>query len=265
MEINIKGRKVLVTGASEGLGRDQAIAFAKGGARVAACARSEERIKALSSELEGEGHLCLSADLLQPEATQSLVEKIMASFGGLDILVNNVGMILKLGTFLDLQDEDWEDSFKINLMPAVRLTRLLLPALKNSSAGRIINISSIAAGRPGELFPHYSAMKAALSNLTVSLSQTLAADNILVNSVSPGPVWSNSWESEAQAASQKSGEDIADVRQRIQSQTSQSVPLKRMGLPQDITGLVLFLASDHANWITGTNFTVDGGITQNPY
>ena len=91
-----------------------------------------------------------------------MVKKIMASFGGLDILVNNVGSILKLGTFLDLQDEDWEDSFKINLMPAVRLTRLLLPALKNSSSGRIINISSIAAGRPGEMFPHYNAMKAAL-------------------------------------------------------------------------------------------------------
>jgi 3-oxoacyl-[acyl-carrier protein] reductase len=265
MEINIKGLKVLVTGASEGLGRDQAIAFSKGGARVAACARSEDRIKALSSELKGEGHLCLCADLSQAEATQNMVKKIMESFGGLDILVNNVGSILKLSTFLDLQDEDWEDSFKINLMPAVRLTRLLLPALKKSSAGRIINISSIAAGRPGEMFPHYSAMKAALSNLSVSLSQTLAADNILVNSISPGPVWSNSWESEAQAASQKSGEDIDDVRQRIQSQTSQSVPLKRMGLPRDITGLVLFLASDHGNWITGTNFTVDGGITQNPY
>jgi NAD(P)-dependent dehydrogenase (short-subunit alcohol dehydrogenase family) len=219
----------------------------------------------LSSELAGEGHLCLSADLSQAEATQNMVKKSMESFGGLDILVNNVGNILKLGTFLDLQDEDWEDSFKINLMPAVRLTRLFLPALKNSSTGRIINISSIAAGRPGEIFPHYSAMKAALSNLSVSLSQTLAADNILVNSISPGPVWSNSWESEAQAASLKSGENIADVRQRIQSQTSQSVPLKRMGLPQDITGLVLFLASDHASWITGTNFTVDGGITQNPY
>jgi 3-oxoacyl-[acyl-carrier protein] reductase len=265
MEINLKGRKVLITGASEGMGRDMAIAFAKGGARVVACARNEDRLKALSRELEGEGHLCLSCDLLQPEATQDLVEKIMANFGGLDILVNNVGMILKLATFLDLQDEDWEDSFKINLMPAVRLIRLLLPALKDSSAGRIINISSIAAGDPGELFPHYSAMKAALSNLTVSLSQTLAADNILVNSISPGPVWSNSWESEAQAASQKSGENIADVRQQIQSQTGQSVPLKRMGLPQDITGLVLFMASDHASWITGTNFIVDGGITQNPY
>ena len=265
MELNLKGRKVLVTGASEGLGRDQAIAFAKEGARVGACARNKERIEALSRELEGEGHLCLSADLSQSPATDSLAEKIMTSFGGLDILVNNVGAVLKLGTFLDLQDNDWEESFKINLMPAVRLTRLFLPALKQSSAGRIINISSIASARPGEIFPHYSAMKAALSNLTVSLSQTLAEDNILVNTISPGPVWSNSWESEAQASSKNSGEDIDEVRKRIQSQTAQSVPLNRMGLPQDVTGMVLFLASDQASWITGTNFTIDGGLTQDPY
>ena len=117
------------------------------------------------------------------------------------MLINNVGAILKLANFFELTDQDWEDSFQINLMSAVRLTRLCIPSLKQSTCSRIINISSIAAGNPQEVFPHYSAMKAGLSNFTVSLAQTLAADKILVNSISPGPVWSKSWEDEAQNSS----------------------------------------------------------------
>ena len=108
-------------------------------------------------------------------------------------------------------------------------------------------------------------MKAGLSNFTVSLAQTLAEDHILVNSVSPGPVWSRSWENEAQGMAKQDGRPLHEVEEEIKSGTAQSVPLKRMGMPEDVTGMVLFLASDHASWITATNFTVDGGITQNPY
>lgn len=265
MELNLKGRKVLVTGAGEGIGRAQALAFAEEGARVSAFARSRDRMDSLCDEMQGDGHLCLTADLCSAEQIRDLHDKVMDAFGGLDILVNNVGSIQTLGDFFELTDEDWEQSFQTNLMPAVRLSRCFVPSLKKSAAPRIINISSIAAARPGVVFPHYSAMKAALSNLTVSLAQTLAADKILVNSVSPGPVWSRSWEKEAQAVSEKSGLDLSEVRRQIQSQTAETVPLMSMGTPQDVTALVLFLASDQAGWITATNFCVDGGITQNPY
>ena len=108
-------------------------------------------------------------------------------------------------------------------------------------------------------------MKAGLSNLTVSLSQLLAPDKILVNSVSPGPVWSRSWENEARETAEKSSLEFQEVAEEIKTSTAQTVPLKRMGVHEDITGLVLFLASDLARWITGTNFTVDGGIVQDPY
>ena len=104
-------------------------------------------------------------------------------------------------------------------------------------------------------------MKAGLSNLTVSLAQTLAPDKILVNSISPGPVWSKSWEDEAKSA----GPDFEQVKKEIMEQTGQTVPLKRMGMPDDLTGLALFLASDSSGWITATNFNVDGGITRNPF
>ena len=265
MELNLENRKVVITGASEGIGRSLTLAFASAGAKVAGCARNKARLEAVEKEMDGNGHLFISGDLTESGDLKNFFEKIQETFGGIDVLINNAGSIVKLANFLEVTDKDWQDSFNINLMTAVRLSRLLIPSLKRSPSSRIINISSIAAIRPGEIFPHYSAMKAGLSNLTVSLSQLLAPDKILVNSVSPGPVWSRSWENEARETAEKSSLEFQEVAEEIKTSTAQTIPLKRMGVPEDITGLVLFLASDLARWITGTNFTVDGGIVQDPY
>ena len=265
MDLSLKGRKVLITGAGDGIGRTLALDFAEMGARVAGCARSEDRLTSLSREIEGTGHFFHAADLTRPEDIQTFHDQVMEEFGGLDVLINNAGSIIKMGGFFDVSDADWQDSFNINLMPAVRLSRLFIPTLKHSGAPRIINISSIAGSLPGEIFPHYSAIKAALSNFTVSLAQTLAPEKILVNSVSPGPVWTRSWEKEAQLASKKSGKNLHEVIDDIKTQTAQSVLLKRMGMPEDVTGIILLLASDRSSWITGSNFTVDGGINLDPY
>jgi len=265
MELNLQGRKVLITGAGDGIGRALALEFAEMGAHVAGCARSQERLTSLSREIKGKGHVFCPTDLTRPEEVQKFHDKVMETFGGLDVLVNNAGSILKLGGFFDVTDEDWKDSFNINLMPAVQLSRLFFPALKHSGAPRIINISSISGSRPGDMFPHYSAMKAALSNFSVSLAQTLAPEKILVNSVSPGPVWTRSWEQEAALASENSEKNLGAVKEEIKTGTAQSVLLKRMGMPEDLSGIVLFLASDRSSWITGSNFTVDGGVNLNPY
>ena len=265
MDLDLKDRKVLITGAAEGIGRALALAFGKSGARVAGCARTQSRLHALEEEIEGKGHLFQPVDVTQADQLQQFHDQVLEQLGGLDVLVNNVGAVGKLANFHELTDQDWRDAFEVNLLPAVRMCRMFIPTLKHSGAPRIINISSIAGSRPTDIFPHYSAMKAGLSNLTVSLAQTLAEEHILVNSVSPGPVWSRSWENEAQEIVQQSGRPLQEVEEEIKSGTAQSVPLKRMGMPEDVTGLVLFLASDHASWITATNFTVDGGITQDPY
>ena len=265
MDLNLQGRKVLITGAGDGIGRALALEFAKMGAEVAGCARSQDRLTHLSKKIEGKGHLFCTADLTKLEDIQTFHDNVMETWGGLDVLINNAGSILKLGGFFDVTDQDWQDSFNINLLPVVRLSRLFIPALKLSQTPRIINISSIAGSRPGDMFPHYNAMKAALSNFTVSLAQTLAADNILVNSVSPGPVWTRSWQQEVDLASKNSDKNPNDIEEEIKTQTGQGVLLKRMGLPEDISGIVLFLASNRASWITGSNFTVDGGVTLNPY
>lgn len=265
MDLNLQGRKVLITGAGDGIGRALALEFAEMGALIAGCARSEDRLASLSREIEGRGHFFHPADLTRPQDIQTFHDQVMEALGGLDVLINNAGSIIKLGGFFEVTDEDWQDSFNINLMPVVRLSRLFIPTLKHSGAPRIINISSIAGSRPGDVFPHYSAMKAALSNFTVSLAQTLAPEKILVNSVSPGPVWTRSWEQEAALASKNSGKKLQDVAEEIKTLTAQSVLLKRMGMPEDISGIVMFLASDRSSWITGSNFTVDGGVNLNPY
>ena len=261
MGLNLKNRKVVITGASDGIGRALALAFAKEGAQVAVCARNQGRLDALSDEIKGA--LFFAADLGKAEGVAAFHKSVMQQLGQVDVLINNVGAILKLTNFFELTDQDWEDSFQINLMSAVRLTRLCIPSLKQSTCARIINISSIAAASPQEVFPHYSAMKAGLSNFTVSLAQTLAPDNILVNSISPGPVWSKSWEDEAKA--QCNGSSMEQTKKEIMEQTGKTIPLNRMGMPEDLTGLALFLASEQSDWITATNFNVDGGLTRNPF
>ena len=261
MGSNLNSRKVIITGAGDGIGRTLALAFAKEGAQVAACARSQDRLDSLSEEMQGTGHICFSADLGKVEGVEAFYESAMKELRQVDVLINNVGAILKLADFFELTDQDWEDSFQINLMSAVRLSRHCIPSLKQSACARIINISSIAAASPQDVFPHYSAMKAGLSNFTVSLAQTLAADKILVNSISPGPVWSKSWDNETQ----NSDSSPEQAKKEIMEQTGATIPLKRMGMPEDLTGLALFLASDQSGWITATNFSVDGGLTRNPF
>jgi NAD(P)-dependent dehydrogenase (short-subunit alcohol dehydrogenase family) len=260
MGLNLKDRKVIITGAGDGIGRALALAFAKEGAQVASCARSQDRLDSLSNEMDGTGHVCVSADLANADGVNAFYENAIKELGQVDVLINNVGAILKLADFHALTDQDWEDSFQINLMSAVRLSRHCIPSLKQSDCARIINISSIAAASPQDVFPHYSAMKAGLSNLTVSLAQTLAPDKVLVNSISPGPVWSKSWENEVQHS-----DSPEQAKKEIMEQTGATLPLNRMGMPEDLTGLALFLASDQSSWITATNFSVDGGATRNPF
>ena len=265
MDIDLKNRKVVITGVSEGIGRSLALAFGEAGAKVAGSARNSERLHAIESEISGAGHFFCSADFSKSDDIQRFFNETISAMGGVDILINNVGSIQKLAGFFDLSDEDWQKVFDLNLMSAVRACRLFSSSLKQSVSPRIINITSVAASRPGDVFPHYSAVKAGLCNLTISLARALASDKVLVNSVSPGPVWSKSWDDEAKNIAEKSGNDLQGIVDEMRTSSAETLLLKRMGVPDDVTGLVLFLASDLSGWITASNFTVDGGFNQNPY
>ena len=141
-----------MTGAADGIGRALVLAFAKEGAQVAGCSRSAERLESLEKEIKGSGHIFFATDLSNAEGISEFFNKTQETFSGIDILVNNVGAVLKLGNFLEVSDQDWENSFQLNLMSAVRLCRLSIPALRKSSCPRIINISSVAASHPQEIF-----------------------------------------------------------------------------------------------------------------
>ena len=260
---SLQNRKIILTGAAHGIGRALALAFAKEGAQVAGCSRGWEGLKSLSKEMEGSGHVFFAADLSNSKGIHEFFNEVQKVFNGIDVLINNVGAVLKLANFFEVSDEDWENSFQVNLMSAVRTSRFSIPELRKSSCPRIINISSIAASHPQDIFPHYNAMKAALSNFTVSLAQTLAENKICVNSISPGPVWSRSWEQEAELQANTSS--VENTKKNIMEQTGKNIPLKRMGMPEDLAGLALFLASEQSSWITATNFVVDGGLTRNPF
>ena len=262
MDIDLNNRKVVITGVSEGIGKGLALAFGEAGAQVAGSARNSERLHAIEKEIVGSGHFFFSADFSKLDDIQKFYDKTISTLGDIDILINNVGSIQKLAGFFDLSDKDWQEVFDVNLMSAVRACRLFSSSLKKSDSARIINITSVAASRPGDIFPHYSAVKAGLCNLTISLARTLAKDKILVNSVSPGPVWSKSWDDEVKNIANKSGNNLQDIASEMRASSAETLLLKRMGVPDDITGIVLFLASDLSNWVTASNFTIDGGFTQ---
>lgn len=254
-----KNRQVLVTGASRGIGLAVSRAFAGEGATVWLCARPSEALDQAVTELgRTPGHaIALPGDLARDDTTTVLGP--LVNQGQLDVLVHNVGDVGPFARFEDTTDADWRDSLEINLMAAVRVTRLALPLLRAAEGGRVIFIGSTGATRPTGRWPHYTAAKAALLNLAQCLSLELAPEGIAVNTVSPGPVWTHSWEREAEELAGHEGIPVADAGERLVRAAAQSVPLGRIGRPEDVAAVCRFLASPEAGWITGTDIPVNGG------
>ena len=196
MDLQIKNRIALVTGGSKGIGASIVRQLAREGAKVIFCARPSTAMTELEMEVRAKGGTCVAmpVDVFDAVALRNLVNEAAAYWGGLDILVNNVGGAIKFGGLDDLSDEDWMRAYEFNVMSMVRFTRAVLPYLRKSGLRRIINISSTSASQPGGYNPHYTATKAAIINLSKYLANVLVKDKILVNTVCPGPVHSESWQ-----------------------------------------------------------------------
>jgi 3-oxoacyl-[acyl-carrier protein] reductase len=261
MYTGLKNRIILVTGSSRGIGKEIAITLGKAGAKVAICARDEQELKQASKEFKLHKAVCLPIliDLTKSNSAKYVMERIVRKWGGLDILVNNVGGLLKSGQFEELSDRDWISSFQLNLMPTVRFCREAIPFLKKSSNARILNISSMTASQPGSYNPHYSTLKAAVLNLTKHLAGVYAKDGILVNSISPGIIHTEGWENYIQTKAKSERISLDKCRDIENRRATESVPLKRLGTVKEVADLVAFLASDQATFITGTNHRIDGG------
>jgi len=252
----------LVSGASEGIGRAIAEAYAKEGARVVLTARRANRLDATVERITKAGGnvVGIPADLTQPAEADALFEELTKTEGRLDFLVNNVGAVVEFAGFEEVTDDAWASSFEINVMSAVRLARRALPLLQASDRGRVVFIGSLGAKQPTGIWPHYNATKAAMVNLSKSLAMQWAKHGINVNAVSPGPIWTESWDREAAQVASRESVSLEEAGRLLVRTKETKVPLGRIGTPADVAGLCLFLSSPHAGWITGANFAVDGGM-----
>jgi 3-oxoacyl-[acyl-carrier protein] reductase len=254
MNLELTDKIAIVTGSSRGLGFASAAALVAEGCRVAICARGAERLAEAVSELRaltGSGRsdavLPLRADVSTSDGAAAVIERTVETFGGLDILVNNVGLA-KGNAILDTSDADWQEAFDQTLFPAIRLTRLAVPHLRKRGGGAVVMIASIYGRESGGRMT-YNAVKAAEISLAKSLAQQLARDNIRVNSVAPGSILfpGGSWHRRQQ-------EDPAGIAEFVKRE----LPFGRFGRPEEVGAVVAFLVSARASWISGASVTVDG-------
>jgi len=261
MDLGLHRRTALITGGSKGIGAAIVRRLAQEGVRVAVCARASDALDRLQAEIRATGadFLAVPADVLAPDSGRTCVDTVVEAWGGLDILVNNVGGALRFGGFEDLADEDWERAFDFNVMSVVRFSRAALPHLRLSPLKRIINLSSISGIQPGYFNPHYALTKAAVMNLSKHLANVLAKEKILVNCVCPGPVRSESWQENIRRLSVEWNLPYDEAEARVERQEAAKIPLGEIGEGEQIAAAVALLASPLSSWTTGSCVHIHGG------
>ncbi|HKW35711.1 MAG TPA: 3-oxoacyl-[acyl-carrier-protein] reductase [Candidatus Acidoferrum sp.] len=243
---SLKDKVALVTGASQGIGRDTALALAESGAKVAVAARSQEKLTALVKDVVAGGGeaFAVKMDVAEAEQVKAGFKAILEKFGRLDILVNNAA-ITRDGLALRMKADDWDAVIRTNLTGAHLCIQQALSTMMRARAGRIINIASVVAqmGNAGQA--NYVAAKAGLIGLTKAIAMEIASRNITVNAVAPGFI-------ETPMTDVLSSEVKENLKTRV--------PLGRMGCPRDVAAAIIFLASDEAGYITGHVLDVNGGM-----
>jgi 3-oxoacyl-[acyl-carrier protein] reductase len=262
MNLGLKDKVVLVTAASQGIGRAIAEAFAAEGAKVAITARRGDHIQKAAQEISqtsGTQVMGIAADASKADDNRRMVEEVVRRFGSVHVLVNNAGGVGAFAGFDSLSDNDWLDVLNLNVMSAVRATRAVLPHMQRQKWGRIVNISSESGTQPDAAMSHYNASKAAMNNLTKSLSKAYAQDGILVNTVSPAFIMTPLLRDMLQKMANERGVSFQEAVNGFLNANRPHIELKRPGEPEEVASAVVFLASERASFITGANLRVDGG------
>jgi NAD(P)-dependent dehydrogenase (short-subunit alcohol dehydrogenase family) len=245
LDLGLRERLCLITGSTGGIGLATAQLLVEEGARVVTCGRGEA---------PGIGEaLHVQADLSRPGEP----ERVVAEVGELDVLVNNAGYAEQRG-FLELTDEQWNESWQLNVMSCVGAIRATVPGMRERRRGVIVNVSSTAGKRPSTAMPDYSVTKAAVLSLSRLVADLYAADGIRCNAVAPGPTATEAWLGEGGLADQqaaRTGKSHDEVLEAI----GKGRPLGRLAEPREIAAVIAFLCSDRASYVTGAAWSADGG------
>ena len=260
MDLGLKGKIALITGASRGIGKSIAMVLAEEGADLAICSRGRDELEVTAGEIKAKGVevLAVTADLTKADDIQNLVKTVVEKFKRVDILVNNAGTG-RLSDLMELPDEELRYNMDLMLFGLVKCSREVIPYMREQGWGRIINISSIFGKQPGGLLD-YDCIKAAVNMVTKDMANYLAKDNILVNAICPGPVRTVLWEGPGQLGDQLGQMMGITGKEAINWFAQNNIPLGHHGDPEDIANMAAFLASDKAKFITGQAINVDGGM-----
>ena len=256
MELGLAGRRALVTGGSKGLGLAIAEELVREGAHVAICSRDEEEARAAGEQLRAGGTTVHAqrADVTDPADVRDFVARSAEALGGVDCLVNNAGRA-RPGGFETLTDEDWEADVAVKLFSLIRCCREVLPHLRAAGGGRIVNIGAVQSRAPDPAFFATSVNRAAGNSFTKTLALELASDNVLVNGVNIGFVVTPQWENIRERRAPE-----LDREEFFRAMAEDAVPLGRFGSADEVAGVVAFLLSERASYITGASIDVAGGM-----
>ncbi len=258
MDLGLRDKVACVAAASSGLGKASALELAREGARVAICARGEERLRRAAEEIAretGAEVLPVVADMTRPEDARRFIQAAVDRWGRLDILVTNAGGPPS-GRFEDFDEQAWLDAFNLNFLSTARLIYAALPYLKQAGSGRIIAITSVSAKQVLPNLILSNAVRAGVHGLVKTLAQELGPYNITVNAVCPGPILTERLQNLLQRAVETQGITMEEAQRAWVSQ----IPLGRLGQPAEFGAVVAFLASERASFVNGALLQVDGGM-----
>lgn len=261
MDTDLHDTVAVVTGAGSGIGRATARALLDEGARVAAV---DIEPMARPASAPADRLLMIQADLSLPGAPEEAVQRAAAHFGSLTVLVNNVGVCPFRDGFLGVSDQEWAELFELNFLSMVRSCRAAIPHMVRGGGGAIISVASDAARLPAPFFVDYSVTKASILTLSRALANEYASAGIRCNCVSPGPTRTRPWEEDAHFTQLAEEQGISREEALDRFVRDRGMPLGRLGAPEDVAGVIVFLASDRARQVTGSDYRVDGGLVPTP-